>query len=149
MRQGIEQQTNRTETQPQWGGPRRPVVVQNSCFACPGVTSRCHAQRARSAKLWKPPTEWGHFQRERPIAQLAHVLVLDKTGVVVRSLQVNSLVVMGMLPWWSWCEQPDTMCLTWCMNFNPTTKDHVASSANAARRAVVEVCLDRFTMGQN
>ena len=45
------------------------------------------------------PCEWGHFQRERPIAQLAHVLVLDKTGVVVRSLPGRTaLVVMGMLP---------------------------------------------------
>ena len=41
----------------------------------------------------------GHFQQERPIAQLAHVLVLDKTGVVVRSLPGGTaLVLMGMLP---------------------------------------------------
>jgi len=35
------------------------------------------------------------------------------------------------------------------MNSNPTTKDHVASSANAEMRAVVEMCLGRITMGQN
>ena len=45
------------------------------------------------------PCQRGRFQRECPIAQLAHVLVLDKTGVVVRSFpRGTALVVMGMLP---------------------------------------------------
>lgn len=32
------------------------------------------------------------------------------------------------------------------MNSNPANKDHVASSANAEKRAVVEMCLVRITM---
>ena len=40
-----------------------------------------------------------HFQRERPIAQLTHVLVPDKAVFFVRSIPCGtSLVVMGMLP---------------------------------------------------
>ena len=44
------------------------------------------------------PFQWGHFQRERPVAQLTNVLVLDKAGVVVRPLPGGAaLVMMGML----------------------------------------------------
>ena len=43
------------------------------------------------------PCQWGHFQRERPVAQFTHVLVLDKAGVVVRPLPGGAaLVMMGM-----------------------------------------------------
>ena len=45
------------------------------------------------------PFPWGRFQRKRPVAQLADVLVLDKAGVVVRPFPGGTaLVVMGMLP---------------------------------------------------
>ena len=44
-------------------------------------------------------SQWGHFLQKRPIAQLAHVLVLDKAAFFVRSLPCGAaLVVMGMLP---------------------------------------------------
>ena len=44
-------------------------------------------------------SQWRHFQRERPIAQLTHVLVLDKAAFFVRPLPCRApLVVMGMLP---------------------------------------------------
>ena len=49
--------------------------------------------------LGSPQSQWRHFQRERPVAQLAHVLVLDKAAFFVRSLPCGTpLVVMGMLP---------------------------------------------------
>lgn len=35
------------------------------------------------------------------------------------------------------------------MNSNPANKDHVASSTNAEKRAVVEMCSVRITMTQN
>gem|GEM_PF-2191978 len=35
------------------------------------------------------------------------------------------------------------------MTSNPTTKDHVAKSANAEMRAVEEMCLGRITISQN
>ena len=45
------------------------------------------------------PCQRGHFQGERPVAQLAHVLVLNKAAFFVRSLPCGAaLVVMGMLP---------------------------------------------------
>ena len=41
--------------------------------------------------------QWGHFQRERPIAQLTNMLVPNEAGVVVRPLPGGTaLVVMGM-----------------------------------------------------
>ena len=44
-------------------------------------------------------SQWRHFQRERPIAQLTYVLVLDKPAFFVRPLPCRAaLVVMGMLP---------------------------------------------------
>ena len=44
-------------------------------------------------------SQWRHFQRECPVAQLAHVLVLDKAAFFVRSIPCGTpLVVMGMLP---------------------------------------------------
>ena len=44
-------------------------------------------------------SQWRHFQRERPVAQLAHVIVLDKAAFFVRSLPCGTpLVVMDMLP---------------------------------------------------
>ena len=42
--------------------------------------------------------QWGHFQRERPVAQLTHMLVPNEAGVVVRPLPGGAaLVMMGML----------------------------------------------------
>lgn len=44
-------------------------------------------------------SHWGHFQRERPVAQLTHVLVLNEAGVVVRPRpDGTAFLVMGMLP---------------------------------------------------
>ena len=41
--------------------------------------------------------QWGHFLRERPVAQLTHMLVPNEAGVVVRSLPGGAaLVMMGM-----------------------------------------------------
>ena len=99
MRQGIEQQTNRTETQPQWGGPRRPVVVQNSCFACPGVTSPMPRSARQVCQALEASHVNGGTSNENVQSHSSHVLVLDKAAFFMRPLPCRAaLVVMGMLP---------------------------------------------------
>ena len=75
------------------GCPKRLLRVPGGHFP--------HAQHARPClpSLGSLQSQWGHLQRERPIAQLTHVLVLNESCLVVRPIPHGTpLVVMGMLP---------------------------------------------------
>ena len=75
------------------GCPKQLLCVPRSHFPNATFSAPC-LPRPRSLQC-----QWGHFQRERPVAQLTHMLVPNEAGVVVRSLPGGAaLVMMGMLP---------------------------------------------------
>jgi len=74
------------------GCPKQLLCVPRGHFPNATFSAPC-LPRPRSLQC-----QWGHFQRERPVAQLTHMLVPNEAGVVVRSLPCGAaLVMMGML----------------------------------------------------
>jgi len=73
------------------GSPKHTLCVPRDYFPDATFGAPC------LPSLGSLKRQWGHFQREHPVAQLTRMLVLNEAGVVVRPLPWGTaLVVMGM-----------------------------------------------------